>query len=217
MIQTHAGGSSNRSNSGEFGTLANVESRRTRSSLRALKFFRSNVVCLRWNDASHTSPRVRVIARPTRNQMQVAVHHGLTGDFCAVDSYVETRHGGVRLLVHSFYKAFLNTGSGSLFEPQTISEILKHLAASNAKSGIHRHILPGRLAAPVDTDWLKFQQLIIDSAQTRFGSEPLIATVALSQASVESEEQVEAVVEAAHSWSAGVLCCLREPARLSQR
>jgi hypothetical protein len=104
------------------------------------------------------------------------------------------------LLGHSFYKTFLNAGSGSLFEPQTISEILKHLAESNAKAGIHRHILPGRLADPVDADWFKFQQLIIDSAQARFGGESLIATVALSQASVESEEQVEAVVEAARSW-----------------
>lgn len=104
------------------------------------------------------------------------------------------------MLAHSFYKAFLNAGSGSLFEPQTIFEILKHLAESNVKSGIHQHILPGRLADPVDADWLKFQQLIIDSAQTRFGGESLIATVALSQTSVESEEQVEAVVEAARSW-----------------
>jgi hypothetical protein len=30
----------------------------------------------------------------------VAAHHGLTGDFSAVDSYVETRHGGVRFANH---------------------------------------------------------------------------------------------------------------------
>jgi hypothetical protein len=70
------------------------------------------------------------------------------------------------LLAHPFYQAFFNAGSGSLFEPNIISEILKSLAESNHNSGIRRHILPGRLADPVDVDWLEFQQLVVDRAES---------------------------------------------------
>jgi hypothetical protein len=49
---------------------------------------------------SHASPRVRVVASPTRDRMRVAVHHGLPRDFSTVDSYVELRHGGIRFANH---------------------------------------------------------------------------------------------------------------------
>jgi hypothetical protein len=58
------------------------------------------VVSLPWNDSSHSSPRIRVTACPTRNKMNVAMHHCLAGDFSVVDTYVETRHGGVRFANH---------------------------------------------------------------------------------------------------------------------
>jgi hypothetical protein len=63
----------------------------------ALKLFRRDVVRLRWNDSSHASPRIRVIIHPSGNKMNVTVHHSLTSDLPAIDSYVEPRHRMIRL------------------------------------------------------------------------------------------------------------------------
>jgi hypothetical protein len=54
------------------------------------------IVSLPWNDTSNASPRIRVISQPTWNKMNVTVHHSLTADIPAVDSYVEAHHRGVR-------------------------------------------------------------------------------------------------------------------------
>jgi hypothetical protein len=37
-----------------------------------------------------------VIARPPWNEMDVTVHHSLTGNLSAVDSYVKAHHGRIR-------------------------------------------------------------------------------------------------------------------------
>jgi hypothetical protein len=41
-----------------------------------------------------------VITRSPWNEMNVAVHHSLTGDLSAVDSYVKAHHGRVRFANH---------------------------------------------------------------------------------------------------------------------
>ena len=47
------------------------------------------VICPSRDYTSHSSSRIGVVARPPRNEMNVTVHHSLTGDLSAVDSYVK--------------------------------------------------------------------------------------------------------------------------------
>jgi hypothetical protein len=66
---------------------------------------------------------------------------------------------------------------------------------------VTRHILPGPLARPVNDDWFSFQENTISEAPTHFGSDPLIATIAISRESIMEEAQIEAVVERAAQWN----------------
>ena len=53
------------------------------------------VVSLSRNYASHTTTRIRVVALPTRNEVNVAMHHRLAGSRAAIDPDVETQHGRI--------------------------------------------------------------------------------------------------------------------------
>ena len=89
-----------------------------------------------------------------------------------------------RLTTHPHWNAIHSHATGAFTGGAGTAALLSELAAQVRPLGITRHILPGCLADPVDADWLAMQEAVINEAPGHFSGEPLLATVALYQASM---------------------------------
>jgi hypothetical protein len=69
---------------------------------------------------------------------------------------------------------------------------LDKLRELNLRLGCGTFILPGRLAAAVDDDWLEIQRATIEEAQTAQRDGPLMA---------KDENQIARLLEAAEHWT----------------
>lgn len=105
-----------------------------------------------------------------------------------------------RLMTHVHFQAFRSCATGSLITPQGAEDIVKPLFDLGREIGVSRHVVPGLLARPVSQDWIALQKHFIQVARKMAGGTPILATVALSSDSIKTDEQIEAVVEAAATW-----------------
>ncbi len=106
-----------------------------------------------------------------------------------------------RLIAHEYFQRYQENPTGSFTGGIATAGLLSELAVLARSMGLTRHILPGPLARPVNDDWFSFQENTISEAPTHFGSDPLIATIAISRESIMDEAQIEAVVERASQWN----------------
>jgi hypothetical protein len=106
-----------------------------------------------------------------------------------------------RLVAHAYWNAFRQNPTGSFLGGLGTAAVLSQLSILNRSIGVRRHILPGLIANRVSEDWFAFQENMISEAPVHFGVEPLIATIAISSASLLDEIQVEAIVDRAASWA----------------
>jgi hypothetical protein len=108
-----------------------------------------------------------------------------------------------RLTAHEYWQVFQQTSTGSLGTPEGARAVLDAVFAVNAAAGTERTIVPGVLARPVTAEWLALHRQLVEVAGTMASPRTIIATIALSEESVRSEDEVEAVVDAVSRWDCG--------------
>lgn len=109
-------------------------------------------------------------------------------------------HG--RLVAHDYWPT--DYDSVLFWTGSQLVGLLSRLQVTNSRIGSSRFILPGLYATAVSDEWLAQQSAILEEAE-RVGVEnaTAYATVALSDAALSSNSQVEALLEGSRSWPAG--------------
>jgi hypothetical protein len=79
--------------------------------------------------------------------------------------------------------------------------LLGKLKSLNIELGCSSFVLPGMLARPIDDDWFGSQEAIIEAALLENIGKPLVCTVALSDESVQSIDQISELIERAENWN----------------
>lgn len=100
-----------------------------------------------------------------------------------------------RLTELPYWNKFRSVQTSSLSEPKHIDAVLSELSKLAKTLGISRHIVPALLATKVNDDWFNLQETMVERAVKVFGTNPLLATIALSSEAMEDETQIEAVVD----------------------
>lgn len=105
-----------------------------------------------------------------------------------------------RLTQHRYWQTYQASSTANLLSGSGARGVVASLRVLSRAIGAGRHILPGLLAQPVNEDWFLVHERFIEAGDQEFDGEPLLATIALSAASVRDESQIEAVVERAAEW-----------------
>lgn len=106
-----------------------------------------------------------------------------------------------RLTKHAYWAVISQYPNEVFLGGVRTAELLAALALLNQSLGIERHILPAPLAAAVNDDYLAACEAIMEEAPNHFGTNPTLATIALSSAAVRDELQVENLIERARTWT----------------
>jgi len=107
-------------------------------------------------------------------------------------------HEGLR--AHDYWPDHYSTGT--FWNGSGAVTLLSKLAELNGDLGTAAFVIPGLLAANVNSDWLAIQQSLISEARRIVRTSPLIMTLALSSDATRDESQVAALLEAAPKWKA---------------
>lgn len=105
-----------------------------------------------------------------------------------------------RLVGHSYWGAIKQHATGAFTGGPGTDALLAALATLAQSAGIRTHIIPACFGDPVDDLYLASQASVLSAARRHYKDGTLLATVALSSAAMRSEDQIEAVVEAAAKW-----------------
>ncbi len=105
-----------------------------------------------------------------------------------------------RLTQHQYWTAYKAQSTTDLVSGSGARELLGVLSALNDDLGAGRLILPGLLADPVTEEWFAFHEQVVAAGVELRGGERTLATVALSEAAVRNEDQIEAVVDRVAKW-----------------
>jgi len=103
-----------------------------------------------------------------------------------------------RLTSHEYWPSDYDTGG--FLEGSGLDEMLTTLLELNRSLGCAEFVLPGLLAQELSEDWLATQQAIAEQARELGAGVPLLATVALGNEVVRSQEKVQEILEAAVKW-----------------
>jgi hypothetical protein len=114
------------------------------------------------------------------------------------------------LLAFPYWQQFCQSPADSFNGGPGTAAVLSRLATLSTDVGVTKVILPGPVANPISEDWFSFIENMIAEAPDHFGDRKLLATVALSHASVRDEVQIEAVVERAAKWKVAGLYVIAE-------
>lgn len=116
-----------------------------------------------------------------------------------------------RLIEHDYWKVFRSHSTSDLASGSGSAALLKALGALNDDVAASRFILPGLLADPVTNEWFALHEHIVADGVALRGAERTVATIALSEQAVLSEDQVEAVVERVAKWPCAGVYLVFEP------
>jgi len=105
-----------------------------------------------------------------------------------------------RLKAHQYFQRFQSHATNAFFGGPATRELLSDIFELGKSVGVKKHILPGMLADSISEDWFALQSNIVKEA-AEITDRPLLATVALSDKVLKSEEQVEAIIERAEQWN----------------
>lgn len=108
-----------------------------------------------------------------------------------------------RLTQHEYWTVYRSLSTADLTGGAGARAVLDVLAKLNDDLGTGRLILPGLLADPVTEEWFAFHEQMVTEGVALRGGERTLATIALSEAAVRNEDQVEAVVDRVAKWSCG--------------
>jgi hypothetical protein len=115
-----------------------------------------------------------------------------------------------RLLTHEYWDIFRTNAAASFEGGPATASLLQHLADVNREIGATTCIIPGPFAAPVSDEWFVRQENLITEAPEHFADAELVATVAISSASMNDEAQVEAIVERVSNWNVSTIYLVAE-------
>jgi hypothetical protein len=107
-----------------------------------------------------------------------------------------------RLTKHTYWGVISSFPNEVYLGGARTAELLAALAALSQSLNVRRHILPTPLAASVNDDYIAACEAIIEEAPNHFGQQRLLLTLALSNAVLLDEVQIENLVERARNWSA---------------
>jgi hypothetical protein len=117
-----------------------------------------------------------------------------------------------RLTQHQYWTNYKSYSTADLASGTGARALLGVLASLNDDIGAGRFILPGLLADPVTEEWFAFHEQMVTEGVALRGGERTLATVALSEAVVRNEDQIEAVVDRVAKWPcAGVYLICETP------
>lgn len=103
-----------------------------------------------------------------------------------------------RLCSHDYWPS--NFQSGVFWQGPALTQLLRELRTLNLQLACRGMILPGILASSVDDDWLGTQEAILGLASTEENTLPLYVTIALSDEAVQSQDQIELLLERSEHW-----------------
>ena len=115
-----------------------------------------------------------------------------------------------RLRSHAYWKIFHTNAAASFQGGPGTAAVLEKLAELNRNVGATACILPGPIASPISDDWFASQESVINEAPDHFRDTSLFATIAISNASMNDEAQIEAVVERVSKWKVSGLYIVAE-------
>lgn len=101
-----------------------------------------------------------------------------------------------RLLSYQYWKHFRDCATSSLFSETGMKQVLTELFDLNGTIGLSRVILPGMLGETITDNWLALLKLTVEEALRISSNQKVIATIALSETAIRSEEQIESVIDA---------------------
>ena len=108
-----------------------------------------------------------------------------------------------RLTKHEYWTVYKAHSTADLVTGAGARALLTVLSKLNSDVGASRLILPGLLANPVNEDWFALHEQIISEGVAMLGADRVLATIALSEAAMKSEDEIEAVVDRAAKWECG--------------
>jgi hypothetical protein len=112
-----------------------------------------------------------------------------------------TKADHYRLTKHTYWGVISQYPNEVFLGGIRTAELLAALADLDRSLGIGRHILPGPLAGVVNDDYFSACEAIIDEAPNHFGADPILITIALSNAVMLDELQIENLIERARNWT----------------
>ncbi len=105
-----------------------------------------------------------------------------------------------RLTGHEYWKVYKAHSTADLTTGTAARELLTSLAALNKAAGAAQMILPGLLASAVTEEWFAFHGRMVSEGVAMLGAKNVLATIALSEGAVRTEDAVEAIVERVAEW-----------------
>ncbi|MBB5378786.1 hypothetical protein HNQ07_004293 [Deinococcus metalli] len=124
--------------------------------------------------------------------------HKKRGEVCFDPQFYLPHSDLKKLKDYSFWPSTYDTmafwSSGQL--DRLVIDILK----KNAELDTKYVILPGLLAPRVDVMWLKYQEMIRESAKKHQKQEKMLMTIALGGKAVRDDSQIQAVLDASNKW-----------------
>ncbi len=125
---------------------------------------------------------------------------GLPGGSVVLDPQFYLPHSDhERLCAHEYWPS--NYETGTFWEGQGLSTLLRKLQALNHRLSTRAFILPGLLATRVDDDWIEIQRATLEEARRIEDSLPLWSTIALSDDAGRDQDQVAALLERSEAWA----------------
>ena len=106
-----------------------------------------------------------------------------------------------RLTTHTYWNVIRQHPNEVFQGGVHTAELLRELSAVSRTLNVRRHILPQPIAATVNEDYLAACEAVIDEAPQHFGPNPFLATIALSNAALLDETQIENLIERARRWN----------------
>ena len=103
-----------------------------------------------------------------------------------------------RLCSHDFWPS--DYDSGTFWQGQDLTNLLKRLLDLNTKLSTAHFILPGLLAPTINDDWVETQRSVLEEAQALNQELPLLMTIALSGDAVRDDDQVATLIETSEKW-----------------
>jgi hypothetical protein len=104
-----------------------------------------------------------------------------------------------RLITHAHWDAFARTDSSALFSPAGARPLISELVRLAAELSPKAILLPGLLTGTIDDQWNDLHENFAQVAKS-LSEQPLYATIALEEAAILSEDQVEDAVSYLSSW-----------------
>ncbi len=142
----------------------------------------------------------RDLTREQLSRVSAAVRDSAGGRILLDPQFYLPRADHERLCSHDYWPESYSTGT--FWQGPALTELLSKLAQLNRSICATAFILPGVLAATINSDWLEIHRSILEEANALDSGLPLYLTVALSGDATRNEQQIADLLERSEQWNA---------------